>query len=303
MATDFKPVIKEITDAIEAFQATVPAAQQAMLDEILDDLNGLKLNGRNIAVSVANVKKISAIKAKLQKLVLNDEYKKAVKKYLKTFDQVTTLQDAYFVTLEAKYKPSKLGAEMQKQAITTVAQDLTERGIDANVVSAVEDILRTSITTGGPLADLRAQLTNAITTNDAGPGLLERYTKQITTDALNQHSAQYTQTVAASLGLKWFRYTGSLIETSRPFCIACRDKEWIHESEFADVIAGNFPEFADAGGKIYDKTGLPEGMIPDTTPDNFPIYRGGWNCAHQLRPVPDSQVPQAVRDALKNRQI
>lgn len=295
---DFKPLIKHINDSVESFQKTVPGVQRDMLNKIIADLNKLELKGGNIAVSVKNVRLITAIKADLMNIILSPEYKDAVKEFAKAFAQVNSLQNDYFVEIENEFKPPALGKEMLKQSVQASVDNLTERGIDANVVAGVEEILRKAITTGGSIAELHEQLANNITNNGAGEGTLQRYTKQITTDALNQHSAQYTQIVASGLGLQWYRYTGSLIETSREFCIACRAKEWIHESEFPKVIAGDFPEFEKAGGKIYKKTGLPEGMIPDTTPSNFQINRGGYGCFHQLRPVRESSVPQAVRDAL-----
>ena len=47
-------------------------------------------------------------------------------------------------------------------------------------------------------------------------------------------------------------------------------------------------------GKIYDKTGLPQGMIDDTNVSNFPTYRGGYNCGHQSYPIPTALVPKDI---------
>jgi hypothetical protein len=297
MADNFQPLIKEMVDAIDAFQKAVPTVQKQLFKKIIEELQALDLKNGNVAVNVKNVRLITKIKAKLLEAILTDEYKAAVKEYLKAFESVTALQNSYFSTIEKKFTPSKLGAEIKTQSVDAVVDNLTERGIDANVIAGVENILKTSITTGGSVADLQEQLRNNILSNDTGAGALERYTRQITTDALNQYSAQYTQIIASDLGLEWFRYSGSLIETSREFCIACRAKEWIHISEFQDLLDGNFAEFEEAGGKMYK--GLPEGMIPDTNVSNFPIYRGGFNCGHSLRPVRESAVPEAIRNRIK----
>jgi hypothetical protein len=139
------------------------------------------------------------------------------------------------------------------------------------------------------------RLREYLTTTKAGDGALERYAKQITTDALNQYSAQYLQVVSNDLGLQWYRYTGAEIETSRPFCKACLDKQYIHQSEIPDLLAGKFPEFKKEGGEINSKTKLPQGMIAGTNPENFHIYRGGWNCGHQLVPVSEDRVPEIAK--------
>jgi hypothetical protein len=142
---------------------------------------------------------------------------------------------------------------------------------------------------------MMGQMRDFLLTNETGAGALEKYTKQITTDALNQYAAQYTNAVTNDLGLEWFMYTGSIIDTSRPLCKALIKKKYIHKSELPDIILGKFKEFDEEGGKINPKTKLPEGMIPGTNASNFHIYRGGYQCGHQLIPIDASSVPEHIR--------
>jgi hypothetical protein len=51
--------------------------------------------------------------------------------------------------------------------------------------------------------------------------------------------------------------------------------------------------------EIYAKTGLPLGMKDGTTPENFIVHRGGWNCGHQLVPVSEAAVPEDVRKKIE----
>ena len=85
---------------------------------------------------------------------------------------------------------------------------------------------------------------------------------------------------------------GSNIKTSRTFCIALTEKKYYHRSELAQIIKGNFTEFKQMKGEIYDKTKLPQGMYDDTNTSNFQVYRGGYNCGHQAYPIPNSSVPK-----------
>src|SRR6478736_6750235 len=126
---DFKPLIKHINDSIESFQKTVPRVQRDMLSKIIEDLAKLDLKGGNIAVSVKNVRLITAIKADLMNIILSPEYKDAVKEYAKSFVEVTSLQNQYFTALESEFKPPALGKELQKQALEATVNNLTERGI------------------------------------------------------------------------------------------------------------------------------------------------------------------------------
>ena len=40
-----------------------------------------------------------------------------------------------------------------------------------------------------------------------------------------------------------------------------------------------------------------------STPENFIVRAGGWNCQHRLYPVPEYLVPEEVRNKLKNNAI
>ncbi|MDR0419415.1 MAG: hypothetical protein LBH34_04310 [Prevotellaceae bacterium] len=46
---------------------------------------------------------------------------------------------------------------------------------------------------------------------------------------------------------------------------------------------------------------MPYGLKEGTNPDNFQANRGGWNCQHQLIPVPDSAVPNELRSKFKKK--
>jgi hypothetical protein len=98
------------------------------------------------------------------------------------------------------------------------------------------------------------------------------------------------------LGLEWFMYTGSNIETTREFCEVLTKKKWIHKSEIPTILTGKIDDYQ---CEIYPKTGLPKGMIADTTPENFQCNCGGWNCRHQLIPVAEAAVPADVRAKFK----
>ena len=212
--------------------------------------------------------------------------------------KVAALNDKYFAAVQKNYQPPPILAELQNQSINATVNSLVNAGIDQNITQKIQDILRTNITTGASYPQLTQQLRDFLTNNETGVGALQRYTKQITTDALNQYSAQYLTSVANDLGFEWFRYTGAEIDTTRPFCNAMLDKKFFHISEIPDLLAGNFPEFAANDGKLNAKTGLPEGMVAGENEQTFFVYRGGYNCGHQIVGVPTESVPAQYRNAL-----
>lgn len=294
-----KELIKTIEDAIDGFGKKIPKHQQRIYDEIALLVKDLELQGDSIKQSVNNLRIIGNIKSKLESIIISDTYTKDVSDYMKSFDTVTKLQNQYFGSLKAEFKPTPLLKEIRSQSLDATFESLTSNGINAAITDKVQDILRKNITSGSSYTQTMQQLRSFLLSDTGGQGALERYTKQITTDALNQYSAQYTNAVTNDLGLDWFQYTGALIETSRIFCRALIEKKYIHRSELPMIILGKFKEFEDLDGEINPKTKLPDGMIQGTNPSNFHIYRGGYQCGHQLIPVDETVVPVYLRNRFK----
>lgn len=288
-------LLSTIQGAIDSFQGSIPGVQKDAYAEIVRLIKDLDMKGGRLSATVKNVKMIGQLKADLEQVIISDPYMKNVEQFLKAFGAVSALQSQYFRTVVAEFTVPKVLAEVQTQAIDATIDGLTAAGIHASVISGAMDILRTNITTGGDFADLMDQMRSFIIGTKEVPGAMVRYTQQLTTDALNQYSAQYNQVVTSDLGLEWFQYVGSIIKTSRPLCKALVEKKYVHQSEIPKVIEGDFPEFKEQGGRIDRRTGLPSGMIPGTNRYNFPIYRGGYNCGHQLIPVATQSVPPLIK--------
>lgn len=293
---DFKPILNRIDDAIATFIEQVPASQTDMLQSLDEELRKLDLQDGHIKPSVANIKTVTNIKSKLLKVILTDSYKSQVKQFLKAFNDITTLQNEYWRGVEKKFKPSSLLKQVKQLAIEDTTQKLMENGIDANVATPISDILKQNITHGGSYKDMQSQLKEAITTTDKSPGLLDRYTKQITVDSINQYNRNYTQVASSDLGFEWYAYQNTLINTSRAFCIAMHERRYFHVSEIPDLLQAKGLYYTKDGKQLKvplnAKTGLPDGMYPTTTVANFLTLLGGYNCGHQVGPVSDFLVKQ-----------
>lgn len=294
-----KDLIKTIDGSVNTFNSAIPKVQRDILKEVELLVKKLDIKSDSVQRSAKNLRIIGELKNKINKILRSPEYKELVKEFVKSFREVSKLQNEYFKTISAEFKPPKLLGELQAQSVDAALKSLIDGGVQVNIGSKIIQILSQNITGGAKYTDMVERLREYLTTTKAGDGALERYAKQITTDALNQYSAQYLQVVSNDLGLQWYRYTGAEIETSRPFCKACLDKQYIHQSEIPDLLAGKFPEFKKEGGEINSKTKLPQGMIAGTNPENFHIYRGGWNCGHQLVPVSEDRVPESAKALIK----
>jgi hypothetical protein len=302
--TDFSDILKEIDLSIRRFNKRIPASQKAMYDELVTELRRLDLKGDTIKSTVGNLKIIQSIKNKLTKIILTDDYLSDVKEFVKSFKTVSDMQNEYWKGVESKFKPGPVLREIRTQAISDTVLQLTESGIGANIGDTISDILRTNITSGGSYKKLNSQLLESLTDTQKSDGLLTKYSKQITNDSIQQYNRQYTQQVAAGLGFEWYAYQGSDIKTTRPFCDAMTDLRYFHVSEVPRLLRADDLYYIKDGQKtkvpIYERTGLPAGLIEGTNPENFFIRAGGYNCGHQIRPVPERNVPLEIRDRVYN---
>jgi len=291
-----KDLAHAIDDAINAFNTKVPEHERRVYKEVVDLLKELKTKNGRILSTVENIRLITKLKGKMQQIVASKDYKKDVAEFIRAYEEIATLQNKYFASFVTKYRPPAVLEILKEQSIEATKGYLLQGGTQQEIIPAIDEILRANITTGGTMADLTEQLRQKITETDT-PGALGKYMRQITTDSIHQYSATYTAAISQAYGFEWFEYANTLIPTSRPFCVQCRKKRWIHKSEIPTLLDGNIDGVQVA---MNEKTDLPEGMIDGTTPANFIIYRGGYNCGHQLRPVPEDIVPQSAKNKLLN---
>lgn len=298
MEQSIKAILSTIDDAVAQFQDSIPGIQKLVYEELQPIVKDLQVKNGKLLNNIENLKLIGTLQNKLEKIIISAEYKKSVQSFVDSFTSVSNLNNEYFSQFNKKYKPKNTLPIIKQLAIESTINDLVGQGLSSNVIAPIQKILQQNITTGGSYAKFQEQLQNHILQNETGEGNLQRYTKQITTDAINQYNAQYGETVAQDLQFNWGRYVGSNITTTREFCTLLTEKQWVHKSELTEIIKGHI-DGTDC--KLSKTTGLPLGMIPDTNADNFKIRRGGYNCGHQFFWVPDSSVPLDVRKKFENK--
>jgi len=106
--------------------------------------------------------------------------------------------------------------------------------------------------------------------SDRAGNNLRRYSGQIAHDSVMQFHGQFTVAKAKNSGLNHFRYTGTLVRDSRPFCQNMLNKT-LTEKEIRDIWNN-------------------QGWAGKSTGDPF-IVRGGYRCRHTLIPTnPDWDI-------------
>jgi hypothetical protein len=288
-------LLKALDKAIEQFNSSLDVIQNDVLAKVEIISKQIDLSGQNVKPSVNNLKLINELKEEVSKAVVSPEYKNKVIEFGKAFNTVEKIQNEYFSALVEEFSAPAVLKEVKNLAIRETVESLTESGIRVNVSDRIGDILKTNIESGSKYTDMVKELKNFITGTEETVGVLQNYASTITTDAINEYSATYTQIVSDNLGLDWFTYAGALVEGSREVCEELIKKKFIHKSEFAEILKGH------VNGKsltLSKKTGLPLGMKAGTTVDNLRIKRGGWKCNHLYMPTTEERVPQKYKDKI-----
>jgi len=288
-------ITQKIDSAIDSFNDSIPEIQKEIDSQIRLLIKELDLNGKNIKNSVQNIRLLVKMRNKIESIVLNDKYKEQVKQFADTFNNISTLQNLYFSSLEKRFVPSKILAAIKEDAISATVRSLTEGGINANLTAGIEDILRTYIRNGGEYVELVDRMKTFISGNNNVPGYLTRYARQVTIDSIQQYNAAYNHAISAELGYEWYMYIGSNITTTREFCQKMTKKKYFHKSELPEILKGRIDG---QQVRINPKTDLWYGAREDTSVNNFNDRRGGYQCRHQIYAVASTIVPIELKQAI-----
>ena len=287
-ATTFKDTRDTINLFKDRFSKNVGTRQKNMWSSIFKVIKNLETDeAGNILTSNKNLKILRTLRGNIKKTIITPAYKKDLKRFLGGFDELKGINDTYYKsivsgTLNAN---KQVFNEVKNFSLDATKRSLLDSGITQEIIKPVENILSQNVTSGGSFQDLTESLRKDILGDANTLGKLERYSKQITTDSLNQFNANYNQTVSKDLGLEFYYYNGAVKETSREYCVGIvGGGRYFHKKEVEDSAS---LEWA--------------GKIPGTNSSSIFINRGGFNCGHQWLAVDTIAVPKDVRDRAESK--
>lgn len=301
--SSIKKIVDTIDKSVNGFMDKVPSIQKKIYAEIIILTKDLKLDSKgNIKNTIDNYRILSQLKTRLRNVIFDKQYIKASKELISSYDEISKVQKDYFATFATS--PSSTTQEIlnivRQESIAQTVLYLSEQGIDINIISKAQTILQSNITSGGSYADFQDAMKVYIQGNKENLGAFEKYANTIVTDSINTYSRTYSTIIAEDLGLEWFIYTGSLLTTSREWCIYMVKKKYVHISEMETILHGNIDGVDICSSEIpcNKKTKLPNGMKADTNISNLKNYAGGWNCGHGFYAVAKEAVPKNIRDKI-----
>ena len=234
--------------------------------------------------------------------IINEEYNKIAKEVLDTFGEMPipkkfkSLTEVDLTTLNALKTQSFSGFEDIAERFIKIINDEVYQSTIAgrpfedmvsNIRSHINGVYKQSnVAEINELVDFinenkfdnakKAEIEEAVRklhtqyASDRAGNNLRRYASQIAHDSVMQFHGQFTVAKAKDAGLTHYRYTGTLVRDSRPFCRDMLNKT-LTENEIRDIWNN-------------------QGWQGKSTGDPF-IVRGGYRCRHTWIPTnPDWDI-------------
>lgn len=219
---------------------------------------------------------IQQVQAQFDATVKNKVFEGALQEYVNKIPQLDALNATYFTNMMGKFVENRLFlGNIRKDTIATLESLILREGLTVNIERPLIGVVTKGINAGASFEGVREEVRQLCLGDQQNGGALQRYVTQITRDALFNYSRAYQQAASTDMGLEWFVWSGGLIKTSRPFCVA-RAEKYYHKQEIESWAA-------------EDWTGKHKG----TTEASIFVYAGGYNCAHTIIPVHETLVPAA----------
>lgn len=290
--------IKGISDTSSALSAgvskVVPTIQDDIFSAVMDLLSSLEKDSiGNIKSNVKNINTVAKIKSKLSNIILNDNYKKAVDKYLDGYSTLDKINESYLSTFDGFNADKALYQSVKDLSIQTTKNSLLDTGLSEGVVNPLVKGITDVVSGGGTYKDLLNFVGVTIKGDDKNLGSLAKYTSQISTDAAYQYNRSYVAAVTNDLKIKWYLFEGSERKTTRYFCHLRKGgfftkAEIEHWGKTPSLWISPDPKKWKGGGRIVA-----------TNSSNIFTLLGGYNCEHIPIPVSDKIVPKEDKDRAK----
>lgn len=272
-------LIKAIEDQQDLMINRMDGSLKEVFKELADEVNAIVDDlSLDPADRAKNLREMLRMKGEITSTIINNQaYQTQVAALLNDFTTLALLTDNYLgKILDQNITRKALYTEILKANIAITKDALLGAGISSNFSNAIQEVLKSNITGVTTRKDLRKVLGKFIQGDDTTKAYLQRYITQVTNDSILVFNREYIDTVSSDLGLKHYRYKGTVIADSRQFCQS-------------------------RTGKVYTKAevegwaalGKWDGRMAGTTSSTIFYYCGGYNCRHTLYPITERRYNEA----------
>lgn len=280
----FNDIEDNSEDAINKLLKSLSETNETLYSEFESLVSALeKTPAGLIKASPGNLRLIASFDGKFDAIIKTTPYYKESISFISTYTENQGLINTYFKAFDAFNPKNAIYEAVLETNVDHTVNLLLDQGIAIEFKDPLINSLRQGIFEGISKTDLLKSLrAELLGTADRSPNL-DRYVKQVSTDAVNQFNGNYIGTISNDLGLSHYFYKGTKMEETRPFCVHLTGK-YMKEAQLRGYVTEQ------SSGKGWS------GMIPGTNFGNIMTRRGGYNCRHTIIPV-----SKAVYEAAKNK--
>jgi hypothetical protein len=270
------------TTALTAFEAALPAIEDAAYERVIILLSQLKTLGAKtggvIIPSAENGAIMRQIKKQLESAILNPKFVKSVNDFTENYRSLGKTVEAYINTITPNTDFNAYRYLIQ-DAIDTTTQQLSKGGLYTSVINPIYDLITDHVAGGGRLDSLKTVVKDVIKGTPENASGFAKLVGQTASDTIHQYERNYTHTLGKAVGATWYWYSSKTITDSRAFCLQ-RAGNYYHETEIQEWASSDW-----------------QGKKKDTTSVTIYANLGGYNCIHRIMPVTTARVdtPALVR--------
>lgn len=270
---------RRLTTVPDEYLTQVERAQKKLFPQIVDILRQLTVDSAgNLVLNSSNLALASDVKDLVQQILADSEYIGAVQTYARQMGEQAKVSDSLFAKTFDDYATSAVSQQLLRTTQRNAVDLLVNAIGNQRFADVVRENIETAISSNAGFTETVKQLQTIVTGDDEVDGKLLQYNKQIAHDTFAIADRNYTSAVSEQLEAEWFFYSGSEIETTRPFCSARHNQYFYYrEIEQWPSTAGDWA-----------------GRIPGTNSSTIYSYAGGYNCRHSIIPVSIRRVPKSV---------
>ena len=223
---------------------------------------------------------IATLNKRIKAIIQNSRLEEEILGFIDDFDLIDQNIKAIQLKENGIQLNNSIFTAQKTWAIDNTVNSLLESNISTKFTQPIKKLLYNRVMFGSTVVDAEKQLRSIILGNKGELGVFERWVGQIARDSIYEYQGSVNAQIKVEYELNALRYVGGLVEDSR-----CQCRRWVEDYDglLTDEILPQEIAWAYRYGS---------GMKPDTTPENFPQKRGGFNCTHLAIPT-RSEVKQS----------
>lgn len=271
----------EFLSQVEKVQLQLVARMQEVLSQFDFNKDG------TFKITEANLDRAAEIDLELKQVMSDSEYEEAVTEFIRQFKVQIDVNDEYFAKALDDFTTSDFGKKVVEQSQKSAITLLVDMAVETEFIQPVKDQITQAVVTGARFSDTFDAIRTAIQGEPEKEGMLLKYAKQIAHDTFAVSDRSYSAAVAEQAGATWFKYSGGVIETSRPFCVERHNKFFCKKEIELWGEGEKTPNY-----RTPDSTGHWDGEMEGTDKRTIFTAAGGYNCRHSIMAYSVFAVPK-----------